>query len=556
MYAIKRKQLRAHATCLPWCKKYSLCSANAVRDTFAKSREQVLRPLSLSATHTLSRPPRTFRLDASALAQARASSVLALDPSRWGGVMTLPERAPATWFSDKVENTHLVRAAMADMEDGDGPDSNGDSSEQTMLVDVPGTSVAVVSIDGPLAQRAIYDLCGYVDGYDAVSARVCEALASPYVGALVLRISSPGGDVAGLEAAVSRMRSAADASGKTVLAFVDECAASAAYWIAASVADRIYLPQSGMVGSIGCFATLVDQTEELKQAGIAVEIVRDPPGKAESHPLGPVSDLARERAQTMVSAVTARFTAAIASRRGIAAKDVTDLNGAVVEGSAAVAAHLADGINTLEGVIAMAGQEAAAKAATGAAFTGMAALAGVSAESLTEDIAKATAKSAGEAMKAAASILSLTGDTDLKAALGNIRAWKVSHESNETLRAEMAAAAKVTEQKKRVDILSSLVPRLGPLGVWAPDADGVAQAGTPNTTFVNMPIEELESFASVLNKGNVVAAKTPVKAEGGVEGLTEYERAMCERKGLDPVKYAAGIKGKRPTVATGTGVSK
>lgn len=472
--------------------------------------------------------------------------------------MTLPEKAPATWFKTVSENdrangfrgedvSRVLRAAreQAATPPGDeSDDGEGDSSGQMMLVDVPGTAVAVVSIDGPLAQRAIYDLCGYVDGYDAVSARVCEALASPYVGALVLRISSPGGDVSGLEAAVSRMRSAATSTGKTILAFVDECAASAAYWIAAGVADRIYMPESGMVGSIGCFATLVDQTEELKQAGIAIEIVRDPPGKAEAHPLGPVSDLARSRAQEMVSAVTARFTAAMASRRGIAAKDVTALNGAVVEGSAAVAARLADGIDTLEGVIAMAGQEAAAKAAMGAAHTGMAALAAVAPEALTEDIAKATTKVAGEAMKLRASVLALTGETDAKAALGVLDAMKVSHTKLEEERVRYAKERAVAEAKRRVEISNDLVAKLGPRGAWSVDENGMPVAGAPAKALADMSIEGLEAFAKTLASAQP-AAKEPVTAaadSGGESGLSQTEIDVCKRRGMDPVAYAKQFK--------------
>lgn len=487
----------------------------------------------------LARAPRTFRLTSTTLAQARVSSVLALDPSVLGSLVTLPERAPVTVFPEPA-------AAVAPMPADENDDGEEQDSTGAHVITTPATSVAVVSIDGPLAQRAMFDLCGYVDGYDAIAARVCEAIESPAIGAVVLRISSPGGDVAGLEEAVRRMRSAADASEKTVLAFADEMAASAAYWIASGVADRVYLPESGAVGSIGCFSMLVDETKALEQEGVAVELVRDPPGKAEGHPFGPVSDLARERAQELVSGVTARFAAAVAARRGLDAKDVMKIDGAVLGGASAVKAGLADGVATLEGVIMMAGQEAAAKAAKGASLSEMAALAKVEPAAVSPELAQKTRAAAEGAMKLEASVLALTGAPDSKTALGVLAAWKASHETAEIERARYAEERRKAEAKEKTETLTKLVAKLGPAAVWALDEDGKPLGGTPSEMFASMPIEQFRGFTATLLASAAPVVPEPVKpaATGETYGLSQVELDVCKRKGIDPKAFAEFSKKK------------
>lgn len=256
------------------------------------------------------------KIDHRALMQASASPVLALAP-------------------------HVIGATVA-MSDGEP-----DPSERR-------GALAVVRVHGPLAQRAVEDLCAYVDGYDAVEARLSLALESD-AEAVLLVIDSPGGDVAGLEEAVTRMRAAKDRSGKRVVCYVDELAASAAYWIAAAVADEIVVPPSGQVGSIGAIGAMMDATGALEKEGLRMTLIREPNGKAEAHPYGPVSPLAEERLQALVSAAAGRFYRAVSSARDLPTKEVRALNGALLTGRAAVEAGLADRVGSVDDAAGMAG---------------------------------------------------------------------------------------------------------------------------------------------------------------------------------------------------------
>lgn len=231
------------------------------------------------------------------------------------------------------------------------------------------TSVAVVSVMGPLAQRS-ETFCSFVEGYDSISERLIEALNDAAVGGVVLYVDSPGGDVAGLEDAVRRIVEARDASGKPIAVYVDELCASAAYWLASSVSSAgIFAPLAARIGSIGSYCILVDERKSLEQQGIAIKLIRDPAGKAENAPEDPVPDLAVARAQEMVGKVTARFFAAVSAARPVKATALEALNGAVLEAQDAVTFGLIDGVASLDFVVNKVGElaiEAASKDADAA----------------------------------------------------------------------------------------------------------------------------------------------------------------------------------------------
>ncbi len=99
---------------------------------------------------------------------------------------------------------------------------------------------------------------------------VCAATADPQVQSILLLISSPGGTVAGtaeLADAVATARAA-----KPVMAFIEDCGCSAAYWVA-SQAKTIMCNQVGFVGSIGTFCVLQDSTSLQDKIGLKLTVV-------------------------------------------------------------------------------------------------------------------------------------------------------------------------------------------------------------------------------------------------------------------------------------------
>jgi ClpP class serine protease len=204
--------------------------------------------------------------------------------------------------------------------------------------------LAVVDVRGPLSQFAY---CW--DGYDAIVERFCGALESSAAG-VMLRIGSPGGEVEGLFECCRAMRQHASKSGKAVVAYVDESAFSAAYAIAA-VADRIYLPPAGGVGSIGVIGELCDQTAANAAAGYRVEVVSSGDYKADGNPNVPLTDGVIARAQARVDQLAGLFFDWVAMRRPLGRDEIEAMQAGVFFGSAAVAAGLADGVRSQKGAM-------------------------------------------------------------------------------------------------------------------------------------------------------------------------------------------------------------
>ena len=98
-------------------------------------------------------------------------------------------------------------------------------------------SVAIVHVRGALAHYKT----GGGDSYEAIEERVRAAFDDDPA-AVVLRIESPGGVVAGLNETVLRLRATSAERGIPLIAYVDEMAASAAYAIACACSE-IFAPE-------------------------------------------------------------------------------------------------------------------------------------------------------------------------------------------------------------------------------------------------------------------------------------------------------------------------
>lgn len=200
-----------------------------------------------------------------------------------------------------------------------------------------GGGIAVVPVQGVLT----HDECCWwgMTGYGEIRAMVAEAVASADVRAIVLHIDSPGGTVAGCFDLVDAL--VALRGTKPIWAIVDEMAASAAYAIA-SAADRILVPRTGLVGSIGVVAMHTDVSAMLDQAGIKVTTVQYGARKTDSYPTTPLSDEARVRMQAEVDAMGELFVAIVATNRKLDPDRVRATEAATFLGPQGVELGLAD----------------------------------------------------------------------------------------------------------------------------------------------------------------------------------------------------------------------
>lgn len=212
------------------------------------------------------------------------------------------------------------------------------------------SGVAVICVDGPLLHKP--DPSGWMcwENYEALACRFVTAIASPDVGAVLLKFDSPGGDVAGLFETVRLMQAAKAKAGKPVYAYIDEDCYSAAYALA-MVADEIYVPPSGNVGSIGVITVMGEMTEADKKAGVRVEVITSGAQKADGHPHAELTDDAIARTQTRVDALAQMFFALVSEARAIPIATIEAMQAGVRTGVEAVTSGLADGVLSLSDLL-------------------------------------------------------------------------------------------------------------------------------------------------------------------------------------------------------------
>lgn len=204
----------------------------------------------------------------------------------------------------------------------------------------------IVSIRGPLDHHAGW----WCDSYDEILGRVEEACAgdAKYV---VLKVDSPGGLVSGCFETARAIRAKCEEAGKTLVAYVDGSCCSAAYALA-SAATKIYLPDTGFVGSIGVIDTRVDVSGMDANYGVKFSFITSGARKADGNPHLPISKDELEERQSIVDALGALFFGLVSEMRGDSPAAYKALEARVLLGEGAVSAGLADEVSTFDQMLA------------------------------------------------------------------------------------------------------------------------------------------------------------------------------------------------------------
>lgn len=202
--------------------------------------------------------------------------------------------------------------------------------------------VAVIPVHGTLVQKTgtLRPWSG-MTGYDGIRQAFLTALYDPQVTAIVLDVDSPGGEVAGCFDLVDTIYNARGA--KPIWSILNESAYSAAYALA-SAADRIYVPRTGGVGSIGVICMHVDFSKALTSAGLVVTFITYGERKADGHGEIPLSAEALARFQADIDMMGELFVTTVARNRGLSANQVRATQAATYLGQSGVELGLADAV--------------------------------------------------------------------------------------------------------------------------------------------------------------------------------------------------------------------
>lgn len=226
-------------------------------------------------------------------------------------------------------------------------DRFGDQQPGWSLVD----GVAVIPVQGTLAPRM--NMMTRISGgtsMQQLATWVREAADHKDVRAIVLDVDSPGGTVAGTAELADVVRSVRGV--KPVKAVATNMMASAAYWIG-SAADEIIASPSAVLGSIGVYGIHWDESQANENAGLKATVIRRGVNKGLSTGVEPLTKEGRAVLQEGVDDAYAMFVSAVATQRGVSAKDVEERfgQGKTMLARRAVEAGMADREGTLDQVV-------------------------------------------------------------------------------------------------------------------------------------------------------------------------------------------------------------
>lgn len=272
----------------------------------------------------------------------------------------LAQRMFNTPVAIRPEKAEVIMAALADrmgitavrhlggdavslarplMMDDDGYDYSRKGMENGYDMAGP---VAVIPIHGTLVQK-LGTLRPYsgMTGYDGIRQSFLTAINDPKVSAVVLDVDSPGGEVAGCFDLADLIYEAR--GDKPIWSILNEGAYSAAYALASS-ADRIIVPRTGGVGSIGVICMHVDMSKALTAQGLQVTFITYGDRKADGHSEIPLSPEALKGFQRDIDTMGELFVDTVARNMGLAASKVRATQAATFMGALGVDMGLAHAV--------------------------------------------------------------------------------------------------------------------------------------------------------------------------------------------------------------------
>lgn len=359
--------------------------------------------------------------------------------------------------------------------------------------------IAIIEATGTLVHRGAW--LGNSSGetsYEGLAAQFEAAASDPSVRGVAVEIDTFGGQAAGAFDLGDLIRSVR--ASKPVWAFVAESALSAGY-VLASQADRIILPRTGEVGSIGVVAMHVDYSERLAEDGIAVTLIHAGAHKVDGNPFEPLPDPVREEMQAECARLRGIFADTVTLGRGdrLSADAALATEARIYSGQAAVDAGLADEVSDLRSAFAAFSAQVNGRATAITSFTGAAA-SGAKQET-TMSINSSNTNAAAEAEAPVADETTAPETTAVE-----------TSDEQEPPAAAPQAAAQAAASISRADAaaLADVAAQAARLGVSVDLAAALRDGTSPN----DLRAHVLEAAAKASDASNVSTAHKPAAGPG------------------------------------------
>jgi protease-4 len=231
--------------------------------------------------------------------------------------------------------------------------------------------IAIIDIDGVITgEEGASPLFPHENSVAETKARLNLARRDPDVRAIVLRVSSPGGEVTGCDIIHHELRRFKEAKKVPVVASIGGTGASGGYYIAVA-ADAIFANPTAIVGSIGVILQHMDLSRLLEKVGVAFTPVKSGDKKDLSSPFRPMTEDEQRILQKLVEDMYQRFLRVVDDGRDLLSVDEVKAlaDGRVVSGEEAQRLKLVDRVGYLPDAIEEARRLAAIESPTIVRYT-------------------------------------------------------------------------------------------------------------------------------------------------------------------------------------------
>lgn len=210
--------------------------------------------------------------------------------------------------------------------------------------------------DGGLAGRhtAVVELNGVIAAdsqasADRINASLQDAFKDKNTAGVVLRVNSPGGSPVQANQISQEIRRLRGLHPKVPLyVVVDDICASGGYYVAAA-ADKIYVDQASIVGSIGVLMDGFGLTGTMEKLGVERRLLTAGANKGFLDPFSPLQPEQREYAQKLLTEIHHQFIDTVKQGRGTRLKESPELySGLIWSGSKSIELGLADELGSLD----------------------------------------------------------------------------------------------------------------------------------------------------------------------------------------------------------------
>ncbi len=209
---------------------------------------------------------------------------------------------------------------------------------------LPGRHTALVELNGVIHAQGEASA-------DRINQALKEAFEDEKTAGVVMRINSPGGSpvqAGQINSEIKRLRALHPKV--PLYAVVDDICASGGYYVAAA-ADKIFVDQASIVGSIGVLMDGFGFTGTMEKLGVERRLITAGDNKGFLDPFSAINPTHKAYAEQLLKEVHSQFVDVVRQGRGQRLKETPDLfSGLVWSGKQSIDVGLADAVGSLDSV--------------------------------------------------------------------------------------------------------------------------------------------------------------------------------------------------------------